>query len=804
MLKKLLLSSLRQIRYHSFYSVINVTGLAIGMMCSMLVAIYAFHEFSYDTFHDNAERIYRVIEERRYTDNPRNFATSYVPVSFLLNDEFPELEIVRLSRYEGAITNQNGDSFFEHDFFYADSSFFDIFNFKILSGEKENPLNEPFTVYLTPKTAQKYFGDENPVGKTLFLDNNLPLQIVGLVAPAPENSHIRYDFIASFPTVLKILGHAAVSREAWWSPPVYTYVLFPEGFDIQTFKRNFPHFINRHIAEWMGEKRFFKLQPLTKIHLYSNLENELTPNGNISYVRTLIIIAIVLIIIVIINYINLSTALSFKRIKETALRKVSGGEKHELILQFLTEAVLISAIALILAAGCVEICLPWFEHYVERQLLFFREQSLKIIGWFLLITFSIGILSGLYPAFYLSRTPSISLLRAHFTFRKHRPRLRKILVIFQFAISSALISFMLLISEQMQFIRHKDPGFDKQQILILELSNKEVQQKAKRIKNELLEMNDIISATITAGIPGNPNHSEFPYKTPDYEYSGTYPNILTFSADYDFPDTYDIDIIKGRDFDEKLGYDSEKSFILNETAVETFGWEKPIGKEFTLMHYTGSGMEEKEGRIIGVVRDFHFKSLHHRIEPLVIQISPSNIFYNYISLKTDMNSTDAVMKEIHKIWQKLEIEQPPDISYLSDDIQKQYELESKLDLLVKILSVISVILACIGLFALSSFITLQSIKETGIRKTLGALRHEVLTGYITGFIKWILIATGISIPVSLLFMNLWLQSFAYKVTVSPWLFIYTLILVTFISVMTILYHGIKISRANPVETIRYE
>ncbi|PIE85892.1 MAG: ABC transporter permease [Bacteroidia bacterium] len=793
----------RNIKSQKVYTFINISGLSIGIVSCILIILFVEDEIGYDKFHKNADRIYRVTETRYFTDVPRHFATSYIPISKLLNKDYPQIKTVRFSKFEGSVSHGAANLFDEKNFLYADSSIFDVFDFKLLLGNPKTALAAPFSIVITTKMAKKYFGDKNPIGKMLMVDSRLPFKVTGIVAQPPLNSHIKFDFLASFSTISSILGKAAMSREAWWAPQIYTYMLFPEKYDIEGFKAHFTTYVNEHIKEWMQDKRHFKLQALTKIHLHSRLEGELEANSSMAMIYIFSAVAIFILLIACLNFMNLSTAKSAKRAKEVAVRKIVGVKRRELIVQFLSESLIFSFLSLLLAFALIEILLPWFNTLTGKELSITKFNGFALVLFFFFFAFVVGLLSGAYPALHLSNTKAIDFFKGKTMQKKGNVAARKFLVIIEFAISTFLICFTLLVSKQLDFMQNANLGFDKEQIIVIPIKDKEVKNDFAALKKLFLSNKNIKGVTISCGVPGKPNNSEFPYKIEGMKIDDSFPNILTFPVDYNFIDIYGLQLIEGRNFVQN-DTDKNKAFILNETAVKTFGWKNPIGKKFTLVEFNGKKLETKDGEIIGVIKDFHYRSLHYNIEPLVMEIAPANIFYNSISLKINTENVKKTLHFIQQAWNKVSPKKPFDFFFLNKTLDRQYKAEEKMSSLVNAFSLLAVFIACLGLFGLSSFLVEQRTKEIGLRKVLGSSVSEIVVLLSTEFSKWVLIANVLACPVAWFAMDKWLENFAYRTNIGILIFVTATTISFTIAILSVSFQAVSAANANPVESLLYE
>ncbi len=804
MLQNYLLIVLRTIQHQKAFSLINISGLAIGLASCLLILLYIQDELAYDRFHQNADRIYRVVEERRLTNIPRKFAISYSPISDLIHRDFPEITPVRFYPTEAEIYVDSTTKFVEKQLFYTDSTLFDVFNFNLLKGNPNTALQKPFTAVLTENIAKKYFGNQDPIGQRFFLNGTIPFTITGVMENSPSNSHIKFNILTSFVTIEAMHGNLLSSDEAWWVPELYTYLLFPENYPIDDFKKIFPEFLNRNESKLQDDKRIFTLQPLTDIHLRSHLENELESNSDIRYVYIFAAIAVFILIIASLNFMNLSTAKSVKRAREVGLRKVAGAHRNQLIIQFLSESVFLVFIAFVIAIAIIELLLPIFNVLIEKQLSLSNFLNPYILVGFLVFILVTGVFSGSYPALYLSRFKVVNVLKQRFTKSSSKIGARRVLVIIQFTISIVLIACTIMINKQLDFLHNAALGFNEENILIVPVHETPIVEKHESFTKKLLKHQGIKNTTFSASLPGIRIQTEYPYKIESTPSKGTLPNILTFAVDYNFFDTYQMEFIEGRKFDESIPNDMDSAFILNQSAVESFGWEHGVGKDFTLLHFTDSGMTVKQGKIVGVVNNFHYNSLHHTIEPVVIELAPSLLYYKYLSVKLDAKKQKQATAYIKNKWEQLLPKRPFDAFYLRNRLDKQYKQEEKVNKVIYYFSLFAIVVACLGLFGLAAYTAEQRVKEISVRKVLGASVLSVILLLSKDFIKWVFIAHAIAIPVSYYIIHKWLQNFAYRVEIDFFMLLLAGLIALFIALLTVIFQMIKVATRSPVVALRYE
>jgi putative ABC transport system permease protein len=769
------------------------------MACCLFILFYVLYEFSYDTFHKDADRIYRVAMEFRAKDQPVKYAAvTPPPVATAILDNFAEVEdAVRITQGNG-IVKHGEQQFFEDGILYADQSFFNVFTFPIIKGNPETALKEPYTAVLTESTAEKYFGSEDPVGKTISINYQRDYIITGVAEDVPPNSHFTFDFLFSFAPIEESLQNASIGR-LWFSHSYYTYIKTRSENLSVAFIEGVYNVSANNIGDFekkVGFAQRFFLQPLKDIYLTSNLRNELGSTGNKTYLFYFIAIAVFILIISSINFVNLSTARSTGRAREVGIRKVAGAEKKQLINQFLGEALFTTFISAGIAVLIILISLPHFRVLIgkdiERHLI-----SSAIILCIILIPLAVGLLAGSYPAFFLSAFNPIDTLKGAFGHTIKGRKLRKGLVIFQFGISILLIISTIIVSQQLSFMRNQDLGFDKEQIVVLSLRGSgEARQKYNVLKNEFMKHATIVSASASYTVPGrNPSSNAM---LPEGFTGDQWQTFLINWADYDYLETYKIRLAAGRDFSRDFETDKEGAFILNEAAVKSLGWNSPedaVGKTWNLGN-------RRKGNVIGVTKDYHFNSLHQKISPLVIHLDPN--YFVYLSLRFKTGSVSETLSFIEETWKELVPDEPFSYFFLNEDFDRQYRAEEQVKVIVSLFTIMGIVIACLGLFGLASFSVEQRKKEIGIRKVLGSANHKIVYLLVKDFLILVLIANVVALPVGWLSMNKWLQNFAYRTNLSIWIFLLSGFAAFTIALLTVSFQTIRAAIANPVDALRYE
>ena len=792
MIKNYFKIALRNLLRYKLYSLMNVLGLSIGLTVCMLIVMYVRDELSYDRFHSDFDRIYRVVNYLKLDANS-NFAGTAPLLAPTLKNDFPQIEkAARLFRFSGNIRSSDRQ-FQEHNFFFGDADILKIISMTWKQGDPVSALSKPNAVILTESTARKYFGDENPMGQLLFVRDSISLSVAGVIRDLPKNSHLHFDFLASFETWKSMIPERQINT--WRNNIYYTYIKLSDGESAAGLTSEFPAFVRKHIdPEGTME---LKMQPITDIHLKSQLRHELGPGGSEQNIYVFSLIGLFILLLACVNYMNLATARASQRMKEIGLRKVVGASRMELLRQFLGESLLISVLAFLVSLGMTELVLPSFNTFTNKDL----SLSWLLDPWMLtfagLVVFSLGIIAGSYPALYLSGLAPSHSLKGHAgeNGKRFSGVIRKALIVFQFATAVTLIIGTAIVYQQLRYVKNQNLGFDKEQIIVVPfLWDKLVQDRYETLKKELLSHSSILGVTATGDIPGRMS-THMSYQTESMngdEAIGI--NLLT--VDPDFLKTYQARILAGRDFYSDSRADWLTSFIINEAAVRQSGWSTPeeaLGKRFRM---------NEDGRIIGVINDFNFNSLHETIEPLVLAIWPS--WNGYVSIRIDMNRSAAAIEDIKSVWNSVVPTRPCEFFFLNDDLDRMYRADEQFSATVMLFAGLSIFIACLGLLALASFTAKQRTKEIGIRKVLGASVGGIVGLLSQEFLRLVLIANVVAWPVAYYAMNHWLENFAYRIDTSIWIFVGSGLAALMIALLTVSFQTIKAATANPVESLKYE
>jgi putative ABC transport system permease protein len=791
--------ALRNLKKHKGYSFINIAGFAISMACCVLIILYIYSELNYDRYHENADRIYRLGTNFDVGKMHAKAAVSNHPIGPTLSRDYPEvLNAARIRPYmPRTLVEYKEKQFFEDKIFYADNSVFDVFSFPMIRGDRKSALATAYSLVITEDAAKKYFVGEDPIGKTLRFNDDSDFTVTGIIKNAPLNSHFTFDMLCSFETLYQ---DNPEQREKWMGDfNNYTYLLLRDGYDFRELEQKFPQLIDKHmgrILKLLGGKLEFFLQPLTSIHLHSNLEGEISGNSDIAYVYIFAAIALFILLIACINFVNLSTARSAQRAKEVGMRKVLGSYRSQLIKQFLSESITYSFLAFFIALTLVQLALPLFRSLSGTPLSFQFAEIFWLLPYLIGFVFLIGLIAGSYPAFFLSAFRPVRVLKGHSKAGTANSRFRSVLVVVQFAISIILIVGTGVIVNQLHYMREKRLGFDKEHVVVLPIREGSIIKSIESVKEELKGYSGVVSVAASSGIPGHGASRHNAFLPEGFELNESQ-MIGAISIDEDFIPTLDMEVIAGRNFSPEFVTDNNRSALINETAAREFGWDDPVGK--TITELTGNGITKT---VIGVVRDFHIESLRKKIEPLYIENEPSA--FSCISIRIRPRNISGTMDFLRKKWKEFDSSGTFDYAFLDESFDSQYRAEERLSTIFSYFTLFAVFIACLGLFGLASFTAEQRTKEIGIRKVLGASVGDIVILLSKEFTKWVLLANIIAWPVAYYAMNKWLQDFAYRVNMGIWIFILAGVLAVTVALLTVSYQAIKSALSNPVETLRYE
>ena len=815
MFRNYLLVAVRNLFRHKVYSWINILGLAIGMACCVLILLYIEDELSYDRYHQNADRIYRVLRETRQVGGGRSVGTGTSgALAANLRSDFSEVqEAVRIWNNWGGVWLKYGDKTFRQAFCLADANILDVFTFPLVKGDPAAVFRDPYSVLLTQEMVQKFFGDEDPIGKVMTVEGRYfggEYTITGILRDMPRNSSpswktgLQFDFL----TTTAVTGRGIV-RGPWegWNRgtsgfPVKTYLQLPEGGVPETLEEKLPDFMGRHLGAEVQAKTTYRLQPLTRIHLYTHVDYGRPGIGGITFVYLLGVIAFFILVIASVNFMNLATARYTTRAREVSLRKVVGAHWRQLVQQFLGESIFLSCLALLLAVGVVELVLPAFNAFTGKGLSLIADIRIPVLLGLVGFTIFVGLLAGSYPAFFLSSLQPVTALKGPLKTGSRGFWFRRGLVVFQFSISILLMIGTIVVHRQLGYIRHKDLGFHREHMLLMPIFHQDrasqtayegpLSKDYNRVKQAFSQHPNVLKASASATY-GTAGGWQVGMVRPE-GHDGTEFRMSVLGIDEDFLDAYGIALVSGRTFSGEIASDLTEAFLLNETAVKRFGWTDPIGKQLR--------GKNREGRVIGVVRDFHHQSLRQEIGPIALCIWRPKM--GYLSLQIRGEGIPETMAFLEKTWKRVLPNRPFAGGFLEANLNGRYGAEIRFGHLASIFSVLAIFISCLGLFGLVSFNVAQRTREIGVRKVLGASISGIVLMLTRESVRWVLAANVIAWPVAYYAMSTWLQGFVYRVSLDVWLFLLGGVLALAIALGTVGYQAVRAATANPVDALRYE
>lgn len=806
MIRNYLKIAWRSLSRSKIYSFINIIGLTVGIACCILIVMYVKDELSYDRYHKNYNEIYRVLQAFRSPTGEKNVPppapSEYqvwgcAPVGPALKADFPEIS--KLTQFTSPITllMEYGDKHFqETGLLFADSATFDIFSWKLLYGDRETALKAPNTIVLTKSMAEKYFGDTNPVGKIFKAESNLSLMVSGVMEDVPANSHFTFSALMSMSTFRIIRG--ADVFDNWGYVDFYTYFLVPEHTNIAAMQAKVPDFLKRYNPRASAATYMIAFEPLKDAYLRSEAGRQPGTTGSLANVYIFSLVAAFILFIAGINFINLTTARSMERAKEIGVRKAVGAHQQGLIFQYLTEAVVIAALATALAFALVLFLLPIVREISGKHLPYSELLNWRMMAIFILTPFLVGIPAGLYPAWVLARFKPALVLKGKFESSGKGIQLREGLVVFQFTLSVALIACTAIVFSQLDHLRAQNLGFRQDQLLVIDYGGDEIVNKnIEAVKATLATNPGVQSITASRAVPGEffPNATtDIAGKTGDMQSH----DPALYEVDYDFFPTYEMKMAAGRPYSRNFPADAEQSLVVNEAAAKLYGYANPeeiIGKNFDQWG--------RKGTIIGVVKDFNYQSLHQKVEPLVLRMAPYDAL-NKISLRIKSDNLSKTISELEHTWTALEPQRPLRYSFLDQAFNAQYQQDVRFGQIFAAFGSLTILIACLGLFGLATYSTEKRLKEIGIRKVLGASVSNII-GLLSGdFIKLVLVAILIATPLGWLSMHRWLNSFAYRVDIHWWIFGLAGLAAVMIALLTVGSLALKAAMMNPVRSLKSE
>ncbi len=807
MFKNYFKTAFRSLIKNKFYTSINVIGLAVGLATCLLIMLYVLDELSYDRYNVNADRIYRVNNEIKFGDNYFDMAVAPALMGSTMVREIPQVQqYTRLRWYGSFLVKKGNENIQEGRVGFADSSLFDVFTLPMIDGDPKTALKESHSLVITETIAKKYFNSTDVVGKTMVINDTGNYKITGVIKDIPKQSHFNFDFF------VPMIENNRSNEDNWLSENWNTYILLKQNADVKQVEAQLnpmmdryvgpelKSVINQNLDDFKKTSGYVRasLTPLTDIHLHSNKTGEMDSNGNAEFVYIFSAIALLILLIACVNFMNLSTARSSNRAKEVGVRKVLGSLKKDLVEQFLTESLLMSVIALIFAVLITWLLLPYFNQLTEKDIqpatLFQPEMMISLV----ILVLIVGLLAGSYPAFFLSSFQPIDVLKGKLSGGFKRSWLRNALVVFQFAISIILIFGTVVIYNQLSYIHNKDVGFNRNQVITINHTDA-LRDQATTFRNELLQISGVQNATISGYLPVNYNRSNDAYFTSPALDAKTGMSMQSWTVDENYVSTLGIKMLQGRNFSSQFGTDST-GIIINEAAAKFLATKDLLNKKL----YSIKDMQTKEldeFHVIGVIKNFNFSSLRDVVTPLAL-------FYGKDegNISVRINSTDIpnVIVQIKNKWKSIAPSQPFDYSFMDEDFNKLYTTEQRTGQIFITFAVLAIVIACLGLFGLITFAAEQRIKEIGIRKVLGASVSNI-TGMLTkDFLKLVIISSAIAFPVAWWAMHIWLEAFAYRISISWWVFCIAGVLALLIALLTVSFQAVKAAIANPVKSLRTE
>jgi putative ABC transport system permease protein len=775
--------ALRKIRRQKTYSFINVAGLAVGMSACILILLWVQNELSYDRFHEKAGQLFRAVEHERMS-NGRTLSYPLFPTGFgpAFKSDYPQvLETVRFRRSRGRIVRVGDNSFYEDDFAFADPELLKIFTFPLLEGNPETVLSAPYSIVLTEEIAKKYYGEKDPIGQIIRVDGTHEFQVTGVLKTIPHNSQIRFDFVVPF-IALEQYGW---EMNDWGTWGIRTYVLLNKHTDYQKFNTQIEGFLKKYAEDTIMT---VSLQPLTRVHLHSAEISASGTDGDLKYVYIFSLIAFFILLMACVNFMNLTTARSENRAREVGVRKAVGAKRRNLIFQFLGESILLALLAFIFAVGLTQLTLPAFNSLAGKEMTYqiFLQPALflALLG----IAALTGVIAGSYPALFLSSFQPIKTLRTRFSSGTGGGLFRKTLVVSQFVLTICLVIATVIVNRQMHYIRNMNLGIEKDHILCLDLKGS-LEDRYQTLKNEISKNMSVIAVTAASDAPAD-NHRSISLNEWEGRDTDAHYLLDILSVDHDYLKVFGLNLVEGRFFRAEEIRGEEIPIVVNETAIKAMGMKDPIGKRV------------RGFRIIGVIKDYHFDSLHHAISPLGMIYAPDD--YDSLLVKIQPANLSETLATLRKSWLEVAPEYPFEFRFLDESIDALYKNDQKVGKIINIATVLALFIACLGLFGMASFSAEQRTKEIGIRKVFGASIPSIFFLLSKQFSKWVIAANVVAWPVAYFLMSKWLSGFAFRTSLNILFFVFAAAVALIIAMITVSYQTLKAALANPIHSLRHE
>jgi putative ABC transport system permease protein len=794
MLWNLIKVALRSIRKEWGYSMIIVLGLTIGIVSSLFLLLYVFDDISYDRFFRNKDRMVRVISHIKETDDEFTWSVAQVPFAQQVKQDYPEVEEVVRMNPEGRIfLTYNQVSQYEEDLYYADSTFFKVFSYDLLQGDPQKALTRPGTIVLTKSLAAKFFGEEDPFGKTLKDGRGRTYEVTGLMKDIPRNTHIRFSGLISRSSLPPDNQIGSWGNFGW-----YTYLLLTPSTDYRAFQDKMKEMYDKYMGPIFKQYNIsieYLLEPVTDIYLKSEARGNPGPKGSITFVYVFSVVAFFMLLIASINYMNLATARSARRSREVGLRKVVGSGRGTLILQFLSESIVLTLIALLLSVAIIIVLMPSFNQIANKFFDLHTLLNYKVLLTLLGMLVFVGIIGGSYPSLYLSRFSPTVVFKNELGAGSSNFLVRKILVVFQFAISLALIVVTWIIYNQLSYMKKMDVGFDKENVVILELENRQMMRQYPVLRDALINYPGIMNVSSSSNRIGD-GTGKILLQVETADGGMEEKGINLYPVDYDFIKTMGIQIIEGRDFSRDFPADSNYGVIINETMAKRFNWDKPIGKKISQI-----GNDSLPAHVVGVMKDFKQLGLYSPMETLMLILRTNGYYCN---IKIDGKKVEETLRFIESKWKEIFPDRTFEYKFLADHYNEQFQTDERRGTIFTWFSVLIIVIACLGLFGLASFTMEQRTKEVGVRKVLGASVGTIVSHFLKQFILLVVISMVFAFPAAWFYIRHWLQDYPYPTAISAWLFLGTAVLAIVITVATVSYSTVKAGLRNPADSLRTE
>lgn len=807
MLKKYFLFASRQLLQAKNYAVINIFGLAVGIAACGIILLYINEEWSYDTFHQDPDHIYRVTTHETEDDGiVRHLANAYPPLAPLMASTYPELEeVCRYFPYQLSVGNPENNVLHQEDhFFFADSVFFDMFSFPFEEGDPNTALDQPNAVVLTRSTARRYFQNRNPIGQSLLLEGQYDVRVTGVLSDLPSNSSLQFDFLAAMPMVRKVMGDWALHpQHSWYYPPMYTFVKVANSADGERIASDLDHFATNHLSPRLAAQKSFEMQPLKRLH-FETLEGDLEPATHPSVLHILLAVAFLILAIGCSNYINLALSKGVQRFREIGMRKVLGADNRHILMQLSVESFCYLTIALVLALMLVVMVLPYFNTMMDRDLSISANGSWQLLAGTIGVLGLMGLVNAFFPFLAVKRFALNNVIKGAKNIKassEGRGWVKDGFVVFQFTTAVVLLIATFTIQHQLQYIQQKNLGLQAEQVLVVPIRDDSIQNNFNTVKEILLRVSGVTSVSAISNFPWDRGYYNF-QSTISGQGTSIDANLQTLLVEEDFIEAMRMEMMQGRAFSKDFISDASNAFILNEAAARKFGIDSLEGLRINMAGVVAG--DPKIGDVVGIVKDFHLKSLHHEMEPVVLTVAPVSYFLDNFVIRLQTDDLDQYISQISSVWQSEISERPFEYFFLDEAFNAFYLKESRLAKVFSYFAILAFIIAGLGMFALAAYLSDRRMKEMSIRKILGAAVYQIIGLLSKDFVRLVLIAILIASPLAWLAMNHWLNDFAFRINMQWWVFFGAGIITLAIAIGTVAIQGLKTASLNPVDSIKQD